>query len=133
MEAWPDKFPRPKRNLSGGLVPAVVSSTMDTGRPRQRVRFQTPYYQYPVTFQMDDATMALFQAWHLYKIKNGKATFEITFPTGAGGEQTVEAFMLKGVFNAVYKDVMNWEVSFTLCIFDNGVMTEAEYDDLIDA
>jgi hypothetical protein len=135
-ETWPIAvLPNPSVNFSGEVQPATVRTEMESGRTRQRARFDSQKRTYPVVWQMSDFQYGLFQSFVKYKLTNGVDAFYIDLPVGAGTNslQTVLATMVNGAYKGVYDDVMYWNVSATLEVNAITLYTEAELDAFIAA
>lgn len=69
-----------------GIEPqdGVARTDMDSGPARQRRRWTTTPTDFPVTWKVTRAQLALFEAWYYHHAAEGAAWFNITLLSGTG-------------------------------------------------
>lgn len=130
----PETFPAILPNVSTSLkvdnVASVIRTKFETGRARQRSRFENKNSNYAVRWQMSDDEFDIFEAFHRIKLSNGNDWFNITLPAPQG-VQTVLARFVEGQYRRTHKGVLFWEVSAELEIEADYGLTESELDALL--
>lgn len=113
METFPVDFPAPNTSLLVNGSPNSVRTQMDSGLVRQRRRFTVEQVQVRVQWTMGDTELAVFVAWHKFKIGLGNDWFIMNLPLGGEVQPHVVRF-LDGKFDHQYVPVSYWDVSAIL-------------------
>lgn len=136
---WPDEtiLPRPTPSLSQEVLPNTVRTDMDSGKPRQRLRFTSGWRTIGVSWVFTNEQFAIFQAILKYKLNNGADFFDMSLPIGDPDDVEEETFAVQSVrfiggeFSIVYQDVMYWKISAKLETEETSPMDEAALDAIL--
>lgn len=131
MASWPTYLPAPQRRgyeINPG--DPTLRTQMDAGPDRVRRRFTAIPSRIGVGWCFSEAQLALFEAWHKYKIADGSAWFTVNLVNGQGS-QSVEARFAKPP-KKVLLGGSNWDVGAELEVRTMPVMTEAYLDVALD-
>lgn len=135
MFTWPDasKMPGMTTDLGHDHSNNTIRTDMDSGQPRQRMRFTSGWRTMPVSWSLDNTQYAVFQAIFKYKLNQGADWFEMPVPMGDPADAEEEVFEIQvvrfvGGFKTKYKDVMHWTVTATIESENTSPMTESELD-----
>jgi hypothetical protein len=110
---FPANLPRASNKLSLGVKDATIRSVFDTGRSRQRSRFESKNTFYSVKWVLNDDEYSTFDAFHRLAIDNGNDFFDVELPTGSGVE-VVTARIVGGDYKIASKGVFNWVITAQL-------------------
>lgn len=110
---FPVSLPRVSNKLSLGLKDATIRQVFDTGRSRQRSRFESKNTFYSVSWVFTDEEYSTFDAFHRLAINNGNDFFDIELPTGSGVE-VVTARIVDGEYKVKAKGNFNWVITSQL-------------------
>ena len=129
-ETYPAILPGVSDSLKIGHDIPVIRTKFETGRARQRSRFENKTSMYSVRWQLSDAEHDIFEAFHRIKLNNGNDWFNISLPA-TQGIQTVLARFVKGQYSKNHKGVLYWVVSAKLEVEEDYGLTEAELNALL--
>jgi hypothetical protein len=127
MITFPTTFPLPTADLAADEQANSIRTRMESGSTRQRRRFSIESLAVDVTWELNDEQMAMFTAFHKYKINLGNDWFEMQLPLG-GGVQTHKVRFQEGKFAQKYQDVGHWEVTAKLDIEERYTFSEELLD-----
>lgn len=129
-ETFPTPLPRASSSMKIDNVAPVIRTKFETGRSRQRNRFENKNSNYSVNWQLSNDEFEIFEAFHRIKIHNGNDWFNITLPAPQG-LQTVLARFINGQYKRSHRGVLYWEVSAMLEVEADYGLTESELDALL--
>jgi len=111
MSTWPD-VPGPLFGPNGIPTVPVIRTDMDSGRPRQRLRFTQTLWTYSVTMFHTDNEYSTFLSWWKNTIHLGADWFTITL-MGPSGTFTTSARFVGGSFKYQQRDG-GWSISASI-------------------
>jgi len=126
----PPTLPKPTLSMAINTQPAVVRTKFETGRARQRRRFEYDTKFYRVEWELTDSEYDIFEAFVRTKLNFGNDWFNITLPA-TQGLQTVLARFKDGKHKRSHYGNLNWRVTATLEVEADYGLTEAELDALL--
>lgn len=97
MSTWPD-IPGPLFGPSVTPTVPVIRTEMDSGRPRQRMRYTQTIWTYTTKWFLTDPDLTTFLTWWRDTIHMGADWFSITL-VGPSGEFTANARFVGGVYS----------------------------------
>lgn len=124
METWPASFELPTTSFSGAQEANSIRTSMDSGAVRQRRRFTAERLVLSVKWQFSDLEMAVFTAFHKFRLNLGNDYFIMNLPVG-GDVQPHTVRFVDGKFAQAYADVMHWDVTAQLEVLERYVIDEA--------
>jgi hypothetical protein len=110
---FPTSLPLVSNKLSLGLKDQTIRQTFDTGRSRQRARFESTHTLYGVSWIFDDDEYSTFEAFHRLGINNGEDFFDIQLPSGSGVALET-ARIVDGKYKIKSKGVLGWVITAEL-------------------
>lgn len=109
MIQWPtDKLPAINQGSRMTVNPAVVRTVMETGRVRQRRRFDRSLQSMRVSWRFTAAEYAIFEAFYQHVLEGGTLEFELPLPVGE--EMTPVVVVFTGPYEASYAAHETWDV-----------------------
>lgn len=111
MSSWPD-VPGPLFGPTGVPTVPVLRTDMDSGKPRQRLRFTQTIWTYSVSMFHTDSEFSTFLTWWRTTIHQGADWFSITL-MGPSGVYTATARFVDGTFKYQQRDG-GWALSASL-------------------
>lgn len=129
METWPSVLPNPSTNFSGSVESATVRTKMDSGYVRSRKRFTQQVETLKVRWEMSDEQLAIFKAWHRFKISAGADWFLCNLALGSGMRQYKVRFASN--YDDSHKGVLYWTVTASLEYIGAPALTEAELNAIL--
>lgn len=124
METWPTSFGLPSTNFAGAQDANSIRTTMESGVVRQRRRFTAERLVLNAKWEWNDLQMAVFIAFHKFRLNLGNDYFIMPLPLGGGVNNHVVRF-LDGKFAQNYSAVSHWDVSAQLEVLERVVFSEA--------
>lgn len=122
MILWPEThIPLPKRNLSVGANPRLLSQKMEVGT-RQRKRFSDTIETLNVTWELNHVQWSFFKTFVETVLVFGSEPFEITLPT-VEGLKRLPALIIEGKYNESFY-TGGVDISAELEIIDPVVLRE---------
>jgi len=126
-ETFPTILPPVSDKLKVGHDAKVIRTKFETGRHRQRNRFENKNSFYTIKWRFTDYEFTIFEAFHRTKLSNGNDWFHISLPA-TQGLQTVLARFVKGEYTESHIGVLNWDVTAKLEVEEDYGLSEAELD-----
>jgi hypothetical protein len=127
---FPAGLPLPSQSFRINTEPNVIRTAMDSGAVRQRRRFTIDIAFMNVAWEFTESQMAVFIAWHRYKIGLGTDWFNINLPSGNGFAVHICRFV-EGRFDQEYVEGDAWRVGAILEVTARNTMSEAALDVLL--
>lgn len=127
---WPDDTILPPPTISGfsgDIAQSTIRTNMDSGRPRQRMRFTSGWRSISVSWEFSDEEFRIFQAIHKFKLNGGNDFFDMELALGDDIDTYTVRFV-GGRYKYKYQAHMYWVVSAELENSNTSVMTEEELD-----
>ena len=118
---WPSFFPGVQAGLSQEFVSPVEISEMESGEIRHRKDRRGKMQRVGVSWVFEGNLMAMFLAWHNYRLNKGKDYFLISLPLGRDSTAVAQytARFADGQFSVALKELPNtWLVTSRLEVFN---------------
>jgi hypothetical protein len=117
MFTWPTvNFPKPDVSFGTSTGSSVIRTKMDSGRIRQRKRFDRNFRVATVSWRLSDYEYGVFQSMYKNSVSNGADWFYIELALG-NGESTLQTYTARfqaDSYSAKYTGFMYWRVTAKL-------------------
>lgn len=114
---YPSYLPKVSNAYNVAANTNVIRTQFDTGKYRQRQRFENVTYNLNVKWEFTDDEYLLFEIFHRGSLKNGTEYFNIDLAL-TNGIRNLEARFVGADYKATYKGNLNWDVTATLEVED---------------
>lgn len=131
--SWPAQLPLP--SITGYAItrkPYVARTEMDLGPARQRRRSTQTSAEVTVQFELNAWEQMLYDAFVEHKAQNGAAWFNITLLSGRGLESYEARIKTGSDQSDKPRNGERWVCTMTLELRNRPILSEAEFDMLID-
>jgi hypothetical protein len=125
MITWPAWLPAPNIDFSDDVSQASVRTQMESGRFRQRTRFQRQNRTMSVTWTLDDDQRAGFTSLFKYSLNGGNDWFYMTLPLVEGMTVCTVRFIASS-YSEKHEAILHWKISAKMEMQDQVAPLSAE-------
>lgn len=133
MIEFPSILPNIQIAYDYNVKSAVISNQMESGRMRQRKRFDRKWKRYRVEWKFSNIQLAIFEGFVEHELANGANEFQAPFPVpGEDALQTVKLKLLGGTYETEALVGLDFHrVSAEVFVENPKVLSKDDYDILV--